>query len=335
MGGGIILLFLVSYLLLVTFHLISNPLVGKADATVNNNSIQPTTSNRWTSLGQLPEATSGLAAAVYNDQIYMIAGQTAKGITGAVYSYNFTQKQWNSLAAKPTPVMDVTAALLGGLIYIPGGKLSSGEMTNSVEAYDPTSNTWENRATLPVAESGYALVTFEGKLYLFGGWDGKEALATVYAYDPEMNQWTEKSAMPTAAAYAGAAVASGKIFVMGGFDGNKALATNLVYQPERDSNGDNPWEIEKPLPQARYAMGVTSLADFIFLVGGKGDSSAVEYSSQQNSWMAVDEPAEETSLALIPYQTDIFSLGGSSSKELLAEFQGLQAIYTISVPIIK
>ena len=86
--------------------------------------------------------------------------------------------------------------VLGGLIYVPGGRLASGEMTNVLEVYNPYQDTWSRKAPLPEAVSGYALVAFEGGLYLFGGWDGNKALADVYAYDPGLDQWEARADLP-------------------------------------------------------------------------------------------------------------------------------------------
>ena len=59
-------------------------------------------------------------------------------------------------------------------------------------------------------------MAFEGKLYVFGGWDGARFVATVYEYDPGRDAWTARTPMPTARGFAGAAVAGGKVYVVGG-----------------------------------------------------------------------------------------------------------------------
>lgn len=295
------------------------------------------TQTRWTSLGSLPAAGSGIAAAEHEGLIYLIGGETANGVTGVVSAYNVSKKTWQTLSAKTTPVADTGAVVLGGLIYVPGGRLASGKMTDVMEVYDPDSDTWDSRASLPVPVSGSALVAFEGKLYLFGGWDGTKALADVYVYSPETNQWEAKTAMPGPKAFAGAAVAAGKIFVIGGYDGKKALDTNQAYLPERDKSGEIPWIAQARLPKGRYSMGLTSLTDIIYLVGGKGDSLPLEYIAQEDDWWEMDASTSpvDSNLTLVPFDTYIYSIGGILAGKKVDELQAYKAIYTVAMPIVR
>ncbi len=293
--------------------------------------------SRWTSLGTLPQAVSNLAAAVYDGQIFTIGGETSLGVTGAVASYDISTQTWSNLASKPTPVADASAVVLGGLIYVPGGRLESGAETDVLEVFDPEGNTWVSKAPLPVAVSGYALAVFEGKLYLFGGWDGKEALAEVYVYSPETDLWEARTPMPGPKAYAGAAVAGGKIYVIGGYDGTKALDANQAYLPERDKPGEIPWVAEARLPKGRYRMGITSLADTIYIIGGMGDAMPIEYVTQADEWRELEaSPAKvDSDLTLVWSDTYIFSLGGVQAGIKVDELQSYKALYTIAMPIVR
>jgi len=151
---------------------------------------------RWKARAPLPTPRRGLALAAYDGQVYAICGESPDGVTEAVERYDPKADAWTSLADKPTAVADVAAALIGGEIYVPGGRTASGSPTNLVEAYNPETDTWERKAPLPVPLSAYALAALEGKLYLFGGWDGSRYVGTVYEYDPAQDVWTAKSPCP-------------------------------------------------------------------------------------------------------------------------------------------
>jgi DNA-binding CsgD family transcriptional regulator/N-acetylneuraminic acid mutarotase len=334
MAGGVVLLVI---LFLLAFQGISTLIRGFALNPTQTNPLTQPSQSRWQGLGSLPVAVSSLAAVVYENKIYIVGGTTGQGVTGAVYSYSPALKSWQALSVKPTPVTDASAAVLGGLIYVPGGRLASGDPTSILEVYDPHSDAWEVKAPLPTALSGYALATFEGKLYLFGGWDGKNALSEVYVYDPELDQWKNRSPLPGPRAFAGAAVASGKIYVVGGFDGEKALDTNQAYIPERDKPGEIPWVEQARLPKGRYSMGITSLADTIYLIGGKGDVTPIEYVSQEDDWRALDAPPAQagSNLAMVALETYVYTLGGVSAGAELDEIQAYKAIYTVSMPVIR
>ncbi len=295
----------------------------------------PVAPPRWKELAAMPTARSGLAVASQEDQIYAIGGETEVGVTSVVERFDLVTNTWIGVSSKPTAVTDVSAAVVGGRIYVPGGRLASGKVTNILEIYDPQLDRWEQGTALPISLSAYALVTFEGKLYLFGGWDGEHFLASVYEYDPDKDTWSARSQMSTARGFAGAAMAGGKIFVVGGYDGKEALAVNEEYQPERDT-----WSRRGPLPAGRYAMGIASIADSVYVVGGVGETDStlppLQYSYQQDQWQAFENPFPQqwSHLGLVPIQTQLYGVGGRWNGIPVAQNLSYQAIYTIMVPIV-
>jgi N-acetylneuraminic acid mutarotase len=171
-------------------------------------------------------ARYSFGAVAFDNRIYAIAGTTEQGVTGSVEIYDPAQDTWTPLRSKPTPVGEVEAAVIGGRIYLPGGQLASGEATNILEIYDMGSDRWVAGAPLPVSSIAPAVVAFEGRLYVFGGWDGKRYHDMAFEYEPAADQWKEIAAMPTARAYAGAAVAGGRIYVTGGRNDSGDLDVN-------------------------------------------------------------------------------------------------------------
>jgi DNA-binding CsgD family transcriptional regulator len=297
---------------------------------------------RWQARAALPTARSGLAVTAFENRVYAIGGETDRAITGKVERYDPEENSWSDLAQKPVPVTDAEAAVIGGLIYVPGGRLDEGQLTAAMEVYDPFRDRWEQRASLPVPLSAYALTAYEGKLYLFGGWDGKNYQKDVYTYDPAEDTWSKLTPMPTARAYAGASVAGGRIYVIGGFDGERALAVNEAYQPARDHDGGDPWFKMKPMPEGRYAMGVISLADIIHLVGGEGQDHLppLKYFPQVDDWQVLegentDQLNDWSHLQLAPIETSIYALGGLRGEQPSGQNMAYQAIYTIAIPVIR
>jgi N-acetylneuraminic acid mutarotase len=233
--------------------------------------------------------------------------------------------------------------LLGEKIYIPGGLLQNGQPTNVLEVYDPRTNSWQPRASLPVPLSAYALAAFEGRLYLFGGKRGDAYSVSVYSYDPEEDLWEERSPLSSPRAYAGTAVINGKIFVTGGYDGQHAVTENEAYFPNRDESGENAWEEFAPLPEGRYGMGVTGIAAFIVLAGGKGDDGqdngdmpVLQYIPLSNQWSVLNTPPQAVGAfpGLVSSGNFVYVLGGEQQDNLSDDNQAYQAIYTISAPII-
>jgi DNA-binding CsgD family transcriptional regulator len=297
--------------------------------------------DRWQVQPGLPEARRGMAAVVYDEDIFIFGGETAEGISASAYRFDSTAGAWQPLAAKPTAVSDIQAVLIGERIYLPGGQRQDGQPSRVLEVYDPRRNAWEGRASLPAAISGYALAAVEGKLYLFGGWDGTKILNQTWIYDPGADSWQAGSPMPTGRALAGAAVAGGKIYITGGYDGRKALATNEVYFPQRDGSGESPWAARRPLPEGRFAMGIASLADIIYLAGGESAANAqltpLQYLPASDEWQAYETPPTTVGshLALVAVGDQLVSLGGIRSGVLSDQQQVYQAIYKVLMPALQ
>lgn len=299
----------------------------------------PTALPRWVALAGLPTARAGLAVTTYENQIYAIAGEAADGVTGAVERYDTTTNTWQPLAAKPSAVTDVAAVVIGGRIYVPGGRDAAGGVTAGLEVYDPRTDTWETRAPLPQALSAYALAAFEGRLYLFGGWDGAAYVDTVLEYSPDGDEWTVRTRMPTARGFAGAAVANGKIYVLGGANAAGPVDANEEYVPEQDTSSGDAWSARAPLPEARWQMGVVSVANIVHLVGGAGGAGPLlplEYFPQADEWKAFEAPPGPawTGLGLTVIETVLHGVGGRTAETVTAQHQSYQAIFTISIPVV-
>jgi DNA-binding CsgD family transcriptional regulator len=297
---------------------------------------------RWQKRADMPTARSGLALTTYENQIYAIGGETEKDITGAVERYDPRLDLWARLADKPIPVAEIQAGVVGGKIYIPGGKNASGDPIASLEVYDPLSNRWEPKSALPEPMSGYSMVAFEGALYLFGGWNGSDFVSAVYRYDPAQDQWSELTPMPTARAFSGAAVVGGVIFVIGGYNGAQALAANEAYFPGNDIPGRDPWIVREGMPAERYAMGMVCLADMIYVVGGRsaddGDLDPLFYSPQQGIWQGFENfpnAQDWQQLGLIPVGEFIYGIGGRSNGKVLSLNMSYQALFTMLLPALS
>ncbi len=337
-------LLLIAVISQAIIRLPSNPAGSEAtlsvsEAALTSEAVAATVSasmQRWQSRAPLPIPRRGLGVIAYEGHVYAIGGESADGVSGAVERYDPEADGWTPLANKPTAVADVATALIGGEIYVPGGRILSGSPTAVVEAYNPETDTWETRASLPVALSAYALAALEGKLYLFGGWDGSAYVDTVYEYDPAQDVWTAKTPMPTARGLAGAAVADGKIYVIGGYDGQDDLAANEEYVPSQDDGQGNPWTEKSPLPVGRAGCGVAVAANIIHVIGGGWEREAaggVKYNVRTDEWETFEVPVsgQWRSLGLALVDTEIYAVGGWNGDYMDANRE-YTAIFTVILP---
>ena len=108
------------------------------------------------------------------------------------------------------------AAVAGGRIYVPGGRVG-GDMTMTAhEVYDPATNSWSNAAALPTGRSGIAVLTHEERVYVFGGEMSARTFDDAERFDPRTNRWESLDEMPTARHGLGAASVGRSIYVISG-----------------------------------------------------------------------------------------------------------------------
>lgn len=298
--------------------------------------------SRWKRLADMPTGRAGLAAAAYDNLIYAIAGEGEKGVLDVNERYDPASDTWEILPPKPIAVADVHAGVVGGRIYIPGGRLDNGEMTDVLEVYDPRTATWTRAASIPAKLSGYALATFEGQIYLFGGYDGENTLDTVYIYGPGQDRWSEGTPMPTARAFAGAAEAGGKIYVIGGWDGEKALDVNEVFLPVLEDVEENPWNESTPMPEGRYGMGVAHTSETVIILCGISDFNksiaSYQFSIPNSNWEKFVNPFESSKWVKMGVNilgNEIYFGGGDVNNSYATNNYVYTAIYTVVLPFIE
>ena len=309
--------------------------------TIGTSQATATPESRWHILASLPTARDGLAVTAYENMVYAIGGETAQGVTGLVERYDPPTDSWVELSRKPIPVTDVHAAVIGGKIYIPGGRTISGTVTDALEIYDPRQDAWEKGANMPIAMSAYAMATFEGRLYLFGGWDGQNYLNTVYIYRPESESWLAGKPMSIARGFAGAAVAGGMVYVVGGENKNGKLSVNEVSNLSLASGDVSDWQTDEPLPVAVSGIGLINVADLVYAVVSTNgvDGIYVYYNGsdvRHKSWEFLSMPFEFGSqFSTIMLGTRLYIMGGYLNKKQLSLNVSYDAIYTIVLPITK
>lgn len=321
---------------LITHQPLWNSLTGETVITP-----VPQQVNRWQIRANMPEGLSRAATAVYNSEIFVFGGIGPAGLSTKAYRYSPQSNNWSSITPKTTPVFDSSAVSMGEKIYIPGGNDGNGHPVSTMDVYDPRKDSWETRANLPIALSKFGLAAYNGKIYLFGGWDGRKYLSSVYIYNPAENSWTQGTDCPVALGSPGIAVGDTQIYLIGGNDGVRALGRNDVYYPDRDGSGEKPWVTKKSFPGKNLEVGVTNLADTLYVIGGLSDrpsNLSWMYSLDQDSWSAFDTSQLNnlTGFSVVGFDNYIYILGGeTSSKAESSAVVSYQALYTIDLPILS
>jgi N-acetylneuraminic acid mutarotase len=177
--------------------------VGRATKTVLT--YTPAT-NIWSrSSDSLPEPMAYGLSATISGKVYVLGGSR-------LYRYDPSLHIWKRLANTPHDHQRGGAGFINGRWYVAGGAdLKYGQRW--LDVYNPTTNTWTTKASMPTADVGAIGVVRGGKLYLMG--------QRTQVYDPVTNRWSTRATMPEprTEAAGGTITRSGKsvILITGGY----------------------------------------------------------------------------------------------------------------------
>ena len=149
---------------------------------------------QWFIASELPYPLSSGSATVCGDNLYLVGGYDGSGLTKSVLTcslsalvqsakpatlggrsekaFSQTEQVWREVASLPV-VYSTCASLNGQLIAVGGWDSHNKKTTNSVYAYDPTTDRWDVISTMPTARSHCLVAVLPGnQLMVVGGYTG-------------------------------------------------------------------------------------------------------------------------------------------------------------------
>jgi|GEM_PF-2220053 len=247
--------------------------IGGQDITGVLNSVEeydPAT-DLWNSKSLMPTERGYLGSGTLNGLIYAVGGwnfSSSPGFLNTVEAYNPLTNTWEARAPLIYSRGDPGVVGLDGLLYVVGGRTEGGGCGfayNSMEVYDPITNSWYMLPSMPTARWSPAIAAVNGLIYVIGGWanDCSALLTVVEAYDPATQTWSTKSPMPTSRAHMAYGTIRGRILVAGGQGQSHGLDVLEIYDPIADT-----WNTAEPMPTARGVLAGATIGDTFFAVGG-------------------------------------------------------------------
>jgi N-acetylneuraminic acid mutarotase len=263
--------------------------------------------NSWTTKASYPSGGAG-GAAVVNGTIYVISGS-------GNYFYNTATDNWTAFPSMPTPREGFAVAACDNKIYVIGGEELgfqfplhySSDISYSAanEVYDPSTNTWATKASMPIGTSSMQANTVNGKIYLIGGsivtagtppytW-ATPTVNFTEIYDPATDSWTKGAPMPYPVIGYASAIVDNKIYVIGGQDEYNLPEINVTFNQIYDP-ASNSWSFGAPIPVATFSAvaGATTgeqAPERIYVLGGSGGfgvglNQNYVYDPVANNWTA-------------------------------------------------
>lgn len=217
----------------------------------------------------MANARSEIHVAVLNDTIYVAGGIGLFRVLDSCETFHIPTKNWADCAPLPRPLHHVAMAADNKNIFASGGYIAlpfEQDEEASLFALDPSKGGWKERAKLPHPVGQHAMVHNNGKLYLIGGQNGSEDLATFWSFDLSSGQWIELMPMPTARHSHAIALSDDKLYVSGGRSAALGSEIAVVEVYDFDSNS---WKTLPEMPLGRGGHGSFVRAGKLHIFGGE------------------------------------------------------------------
>jgi hypothetical protein len=262
----------------------------------------------WTKKTPMPTARFELGVAAVNDKIYAIGG-AATDILGTNEMYDPATDTWETMASMPTPRAAFGIAVYQNKIYCIGGtlefyyKTGRENATGVNEVYDPQTNTWTTKTSMPTPEADPDANVVDGKIYLIYG-------TLNQVYDPATDSWATKASPPANEQGFVSTVANNKIYLIGGSD---SYSSSNIYDPQTDN-----WSIGASIPNG-YPGGAAATSGVlapvrVYVFGGDNLVASADtqvYDPESDTWiMATFMPTPRGHVGVAVVNDTFYVLGG-------------------------
>ncbi len=281
---------------------------------------QKTFAQQWSFKAPMSVNRAFAASAVCNGKIYVIGGVSENVLTSLNERFDPVSNTWETLAPMPTSRAEFDIACVNGKIYAIGGSgnsiggpLNNGTL-NSVEEYNPITNTWTTRSPMPTWRSNVSLAVINDLIYCSGGWPYSIAVCEVY--NPATDQWITASPLNTGRVNTnGSASLQGFGYFIGGKNEGGVLNSCERYNPS-----ENSWTYIPSLPEARWAGAAVGHNNKVCLLGGSvttnyfPSNSFFAYQPESNQWtQELSMQVPRCNFSAVSFNNKIYVFGGTTS----------------------
>jgi Kelch motif protein len=142
--------------------------------------LQTSDGRHFTMIADLAAPVRYAAVAAIGSTLYVFGGELADGRdSDEIQAIDLANHSTNVVGRMPKPISHTSAVVLGGRIYVLGGR-SRGSATSRILTFDPASHGVRSAGRLPLAVTNAAAATSGKTAYLIGGLGaGAKPLASV------------------------------------------------------------------------------------------------------------------------------------------------------------
>jgi len=214
--------------------------------------------------------------------------------------------EWQTLAPMPSARQELSTAVLNGKIYVIAGFDSNGASTDTVDVYNPATNSWASAQPIPIQNNHNNAAVAAGRLYTFGGVSN-----AAFRYDPMLDAWSPIASMNFQhGSTAAVGVINDKIYVAGGAGGGMQQNEVEVYDPAA-----NTWTNLAPMSVPRNHTGGGVINGKLYVVAGRDSTDAPTalevYDPQSNAWTTLASmPTARSGVGVGVVSGELYVFGG-------------------------
>ena len=238
----------------------------------------------WRRLRSMPVGLNHPVAVAYRGRLYVHGGYRGRrdlsSATARLFVYNPRRDRWGRLPLSGGPRAAHAAAVLGGRLYVAGGRSQSGEL-RSLEVYSFKRRRWRRGPDMSgPARDHMTGVAAGGYFYALAGRDlaGPGNYRTAERYDPRRRRWELLPPMRKArGGIASARLSGGRVVVFGGEESGGTIGEVELFDPRSRS-----WSSLPSMRTPRHGLGGVSLRNRVYAIEGGPQpgfhfSSAIEF----------------------------------------------------------
>ncbi|XP_078498169.1 kelch-like protein 9 [Lissotriton helveticus] len=249
----------------------------------------------WEKVGELCKTVYNHCVAVINDFLYVIGGQSlfdpsGKRPSNEVFRFDARSGMWLQVAGMLERRTRFHTEVISDRIVVVGGGSLLGNLTQTVEEYQPKENKWEFTAPFPLAVADHAGTTHKGILYISGGFSSGKASSNLHSYLPRLRRWVLNHNMTFARCDHGMATIGDHIFCLGGRTLNANEDWIHVSEAEYYCPTSDQWTILKSSPFDCSQFSICATQSKILITGGgslrqmKKEESVFVYDPEARAW---------------------------------------------------
>ncbi|WAR26678.1 KLH24-like protein [Mya arenaria] len=237
----------------------------------------------------------------FSEVAILLGGRLADGLSNEVECFVADTNEFFNLKQLPFKKRnEFSVCTIGNEIYVSGGLRSS-----EFWKYDPTFDTWLRGPNLIHARRRHGMSAVDDTIFILGGFDEDNVLATVEYWDIDSNRWEEGGPLNQPVENMGY-VAFGKSIYLFGGKNNDEVVTNCVQC--YDTLTKTCTTLTCDLPANDMCLSAVVFNSYIYVVGLEG---VFRFSPDRDNWdILPDMSCARDFVSLAVLDEKLYALGG-------------------------